>query len=127
MNFDRKLHALQAEYLKAEAEVARLQTLINGLNDQLDEIKPQKKTRQVDYRDFDSPAKFNAFIRDKEIELMEDDGEILILFETQESEAECARRRNALIERMNDIRDRSLRIQQEKLEKLTKQLQEYEP
>lgn len=128
MNFDRKLHALQAEYLKAEAEVARLQNLINRLTAELSEIKPEVRTRQVLYYEFDSVAKFNEFIRDKEISLEKDiDGDILIVYSGAESDDEIARRKSYIEKRIQDIQDRSLRIQQEKLEKLTKQLEEYKP
>lgn len=127
MNFDRKLHALQAEYLKAEAEVARLQNLINRLTAELSEIKPEVRTRRVLYYEFDSVVKFNRFIKDKEISLEKDeDGDILIVYRGAESEEEIARRRAHFERRIDGIRGRSLRIQQEKLEKLKKQLEENE-
>lgn len=128
MNFDRKLHALQAEYLKAEAEVARLQNLINRLTAELSEIKPEVRTRQVLYYEFDSVAKFNEFIRDKEISLEKDgDGDILIVYRGAESDDEIARRRVYLEQRIDDIRGQALRIQMAKLEELTRRLEEYKP
>jgi chaperonin cofactor prefoldin len=127
MNFDRKLHALQAEYLKTEGEVKRLIKLIEQLNTELAEIKPNRRTREVSYFDFDSVAKFNEFIRDKEITLERDEGNIIITYSGVESDDEIAQRKSHIEKRIQDIQDRALRIQLKKLEELTKQLDEYKP
>ena len=127
MNFDRKLHALQAEYLKTEEEVKRLKKLIERLNTELAEVKPHPRTREVSYFDFDSVAKFNEFIRDKEITLERYEGDIIITYSGVESDDELARRKSHIEKRIQDMQDRALRIQLAKLDELTRQLEGYEP